>query len=77
MTFVDAITLFDREDGTRSMKLGRHDDRILDGENTIASEQTEIVELGEPVPKTQILSNWGDADFPDRVQEFFNVGEAA
>ena len=65
MTTADAITLFDHEDGHRSMKLGRYDDTT--------SEEIEIVELENPVPKATMLANWELSDFPERVLEFFNL----
>ncbi|WP_436348887.1 hypothetical protein [Natronorubrum sp. FCH18a] len=73
MTTIDAITLIDRDDGTRSMKLGRHDGDTYLEEQAIKTESAEIVELEDPVSKATILANWATSDFPERVREFFDV----
>ncbi|WP_440767591.1 hypothetical protein [Natronorubrum sp. DTA7] len=75
MTTIDAITLIDRDDGTRSMKLGRHDGDTYLEDQAIKTESAEIVELEDPVSKATILANWATSDFPERVREFFGVDE--
>lgn len=69
---IDAVTLFEREDGTRSMKYGRHGDKFHLNTDTggLQKETAEVVELGEE----KDVSEFEDAsDFPERVREFFGV----
>lgn len=71
---IEAVTLFERADGKRTMKLGAHEPRAFLGvENGLVGESAEVVALDEP--KREIELQHAD-DFPERVQEFFGVKEA-
>lgn len=70
---VEHITLFERDNGERSMKFGAHEPRaFLDEEHGLGEEEAEVVDLDHAYTRAT-LEEWDSSDFPERVQEFFGV----
>lgn len=67
----EAVTLFQRSDGKRDIKFGRHDDRThLNKSGQFELDRGTVVELDEPIEPDD-LDSWGVEDFPPQVREFF------